>query len=88
MTEWEEKFIHFLQENNAFDAYMHNAETLKPAGNMENILNFPKAFITTAFNFSSTKEGVQYWMDLHKKWELICGNVTYIPDNELVNIDG
>ena len=81
-------FFHFLKLHGAFMAYFRNCK--KERGNspkkvvqMLKVLR-PKNYISSAFNWSDSKEGSIYWIDIYEKWVNFCkeNNLEQIEDLE------
>lgn len=79
MNEWEQKLIVFLEKHNALSQFVSNLNSLKRFNEYPNTINFPKAYLSSSFQFNSTPEGVSYWMNLERLWQVECGDVCYIP---------
>lgn len=67
-----EKFIKFLEENNAWDKF--KKAFTKAGRNLEEYMEDVKRYgfkntISGAFLWANTDEGLKYWCDLSDKWE-------------------
>jgi hypothetical protein len=60
------EFFKFLKENDALEKYLSNIDTseMSPFSKM----SAPRSYIALAFAWSSTKEGWDFWSNLHTKW--------------------
>lgn len=86
-NKWEKEFRKFLIENNAYENYrgnlykyeykMHNdlSEVISPTV-LTSII--PNNYIMFAFIWSDTKEGNEYWQNLHNKWNTKINNLKNI----------
>lgn len=61
-------FIYFLRVNNAYTAYRHNIILNKPNLFFEVEKRGEEELLQAAFCWSVTKEGYDYWAELHNKW--------------------
>lgn len=69
-----EKFIQFLKDNNAYDAFVKNC--LSDHGTtidriIKNWTNDPEKWIFAAFYWINTEEGHDYWNRIEQAWEII-----------------
>ncbi len=60
------EFFKFLKENNALEKYLSNFDAVKPSTFFK--ISAPRSYIALAFAWSSTKEGWDFWSNLHTKW--------------------
>lgn len=73
MREAVKKFIRFLKQNNAYEAYMFNLNSRISFFKKSAFKSYVDRvgfsdFIKAAFNWERTKEGSGFWCDLHNKW--------------------
>lgn len=66
-------FIKFLKKEHSLEKYLFNLNLIK--GKLESevfilhqITEYPPCMIFNAFTWGSTKEGFDYWKNLHRKW--------------------
>lgn len=62
-----EKFIKFLEDNNAWENFIEQKTNVAGYKNMCKILENQE--LDTAFGWELTKEGVEYWSKLNDKWK-------------------
>lgn len=73
-------FLRWLKKQNLFEQYCHNflQYRIHPINRLglTNSLKFenitPNNFIMYGFHWYSTKEGSEFWRNIHRKWELYC----------------
>lgn len=63
MVKRTKEFFKFLKENDALEKYLSNFDAIKLSK-----ISAPRSYIALAFAWSSTKEGWDFWSNLHNKW--------------------
>lgn len=65
-----EKFIKFLEDNNAWENFERafNEYNKEVKGYKNRCKEDPKAALAGAFKWSGTREGHDYWNELNDKW--------------------
>lgn len=65
-------FLIFLEKNKAYAAFMCNFTGFDSSISFDDLaVHRPRAYITKAFNWSSTPEGADYWRFLDDQWSLV-----------------
>ena len=80
-------FLEFLAKNRCLGRYFYNFEKQAKSANYYDYPNEinslfsgnPKIYITGAFLFLETKEGLDYWAELNSNW---CAYLKINADNE------
>lgn len=67
MNNWR-LFVSFLKEEEAWEAYKTNIRKHRNKLNIPLNLRAP----LSSFYWTDTPEGLQYWMDINRKWEWRC----------------
>lgn len=69
-----EKFIKFLEDNNAWENFERNF--IEQGGDVEaykrDCKTFGRSHLSVAFTWSKTKEGPEYWEELSSRWREEC----------------
>lgn len=60
------EFFKFLKENDALEKYLSNIDTADIAPFFK--MSTPRSYIALAFCWGDTKEGWDFWSNLHTKW--------------------
>lgn len=66
MVKRTKEFFKFLKENDALEKYLSNIDITELPSLFE--MCTPRSYIALAFFWSSTKEGWDFWSNLHSKW--------------------
>ena len=80
---WKEKFLRFLKEENVYGEWIYNLRQQHPTTDLDfwecklkEILSEDKKCykgINSAFCWSDTKQGNNFWLKLAIKWNTKCG---------------
>jgi len=65
-----DKFIDFLNENNAYNKFINNIKKNTLCNNYKKYFTkvLPNNWVYQSFNWEKTKDGEIYWSRLHIKW--------------------
>lgn len=66
MVKGTKEFFKFLKENDALEKYLSNIDTADIAPFFK--MSTPRSYIALAFCWGDTKEGWDFWSNLHTKW--------------------
>ena len=66
-----EKFIQFLKDNNAYDAFIKNLLNIGYCKINSLFTINPTYWISSAFFWNKTSEGHDYWKRIEQAWEII-----------------
>lgn len=62
-----QKFIRFIKENNVYDKYKNNVINDKCL--ISELKKFRmESYISGAFDWLSSKEGIDFWVNMNDKW--------------------
>lgn len=73
------KLAIFLKLFNVYDAYISNT---RKAACIEN----EQSYISSAFTWSSTKQGHSFWFELDRKWRLFLENKTILQQDDTIEL--
>ena len=69
-------FIEFLTRNKAYERYIDHTFHLISIERI--VIDQPaENWITAAFDWWATPEGIDYWRDLHLKWKQLLKDINY-----------
>lgn len=73
------RLVIFLKLYNAYDAYILNV-------NKSMSKKDKKSYISSAFAWSSTKQGYDFWFELDRKWSLFLENKTILETKDIIEL--
>lgn len=66
MVKGTKEFFKFLKENDALEKYLSNIDATEMSPFFK--MCTPRSYIALAFIWGDTKEGWDFWSNLHSKW--------------------